>query len=138
MPWYISRCLPSLTTAGNMREFLSDIYSEKLVALWREKLQTHVGSSNHDWVPMKLLISQNCLSWTSSNLLSSVSVIFDSLCLPVCPSNLGDNDMPYGFTSLLDLSGTFFSLLRFFIITKMYWQLLCAEVRNQKLLGRIF
>lgn len=57
MPWYISRCLPSLTIAGNMREFLSDIYSEKLVALWREKLQTHVGSSNHDWVPVKLQLS---------------------------------------------------------------------------------
>ena len=64
-------------------------------------------------------------------------MIFDSLCLPVCLSSLEDNDMPYGFTSLLDLSGTFFSLLRFFIITKMYWQLLCAEIRNQKLL-RIF
>lgn len=112
-----------------------------------------MGSSNNDWVPVQLIISQNCLSWTSSNSSicisgfptlilapedSSVPVIFDSLCLPVYPSSLEDNDMPYGFTSLLDLSGTFFSLLRFFIITKMYWQLLCAEIRSQKLLRFFF
>ena len=113
MPWYISRCLPFLTPAGDMRGFLSDIYSEKLVALWRQNSHTHVGSSSHDWVPVELLISHSCLSWTSSNASicisdfptlmlapegSSVPVVCDSLCLPVCPSSLGGNDMPYGFT----------------------------------------